>query len=61
MHIISPEKHKVWFPIELLPKEFHKEPYKDFNGTCVNVPLSVAMHYRKDKVPYVLSVSADLY
>jgi hypothetical protein len=61
INLMLSEKRKMWFPIEWLPEEYHKEPYKNFNGLCVEVPLVVAMKYRTDKLPYVLSVSSDLY
>lgn len=57
---INPTRHKMWYPIEWLPKEFHKEPFKNYEVLCTEIPLSIAMHYREDKPPYVLAVSSEL-
>jgi hypothetical protein len=58
---VNPDKNKMWFPIDDLPEEYHKEPFKKWeDNLCVEVNLRVAMKHRKSKAPYLLAVSSDL-
>lgn len=52
---------KMWFPNKYLPKEFQVKPFEVWEGDeCSCIPLKIAMQYRADKAPYILSISSDL-
>ena len=58
---VDPDKSKVWFPTEELPKEYSKLLCQTYDGIkFVEVTKRVAMEHRKDKPPYLLSVSSEL-
>mgnify|MGYP006894386954 CR=1 FL=1 len=65
LRAVDGSKRKMWFPIDELPERYHdetKHPRRDWHGeyTGVEITLSEAMRFRKDKPPYMLSVSSDL-
>lgn len=62
---VEPSKHKMWFPVEELPEEYHDEskyPRKNWCGeyTGVEITLSEAVENIKEDPPYVLSISSEL-
>ncbi len=69
LHEVLSTSRKIWFPLEELPNEyFNKTKYprcalkddKEMYYTAVEITLLEAMKFRKDKLPYCLSISGDL-
>lgn len=62
---VDGSKSKVWFSIDELPEEYHDKDKYPRESICdmyigVKITLDEAIKFKKEKPPYILSISSDL-